>query len=107
MKEQTFIIDINKRYKIQHTNMIFNRIKIKDYYFIEIGKHKDKDYEYISLLLGDINYYGSNTKLTKECYFSFKDREGNWILLDNLCTNLIEKYKNKNQLIKRLNELIL
>ena len=104
MKEQTFMIKLRNRKKIKHTNKILKREKIKENYFLEYGEHKDQDYTYVSLLSGDIDYYGQNPRINKEHYFSYK-KNGIWRVLSSDLTSLVKDFKNKREALNKLKEL--
>ena len=100
IKEQTF----NLSQKRKHTNIIFKRVPLNSLLFLEFGKHKDNKYTYISLLQGDIEYFGSNRDTHNELYFAFKNKES-WRLLDSTCCVVVEDYKTEEQVIQRITEL--
>jgi len=103
--QQTIIIKQNNKQKIVHTNIISKREKLGEGYFLEFGKHKEGDFQYISLLKGDINYYGEDSSKHEELYFAFK-KKNQWRILDATRVKLIEDFKKKMDAVDRLHSFI-
>jgi len=103
--QQTIIIKQNNGQKIVHTNIILKREKLEGGYFLEFGKHKIGDFQYISLLKGDINYYGENSLKHEELYFAFK-KKNQWRVLDATRVKVIEDFRKKVDAVNRLRSFI-